>query len=232
MRLTVGILRHVSHAFGRVGRARTVRAAVALVGAVTLGLPLAGCTTRQLEGESPAYLIVESLTGANGAEPDELAASVDSDVITMVSTTIDGNDVRVPTFFADPGEVSFALALKDPGTAASPAQPTSANFITVNRYRVDYVRSDGRNTPGVDVPYGFDGGLTVTVTGSGVRASLTLVRIQAKQEAPLAALRNGGPALAISTIARVTFYGEDQAGREVKVTGNIGVNFANWGDPE
>ena len=232
MRLTVGILRHVSHAFGQMGRARTGRAAVALVGALTLGLPLAGCTTRQLEGESPAYLIVESLTGANGAEPDELSSNVDSDVITMVSATIDGQEVLVPTFFADPGEVSFGLALKDPGTSASPAQPTSANFITVNRYRVDFVRSDGRNTPGVDVPYGFDGGMTVTVSGSGVRAPLTLVRIQAKQEAPLAALRNGGPALAISTIARVTFYGEDQAGREVKVTGNIGVNFANWGDPE
>ena len=232
MRLTVDVLRHLSRAFGPVGQARTGRAAVAFAAAVTLGLPLAGCTTKQLEGESPAYLVIQSLRGANGAEPDELQSSVDSDVITMVSTTINGQDVRVPTFFADPGEVIFSLALKDPGTAASPAQPTSANFITVNRYRVDYVRSDGRNTPGVDVPYGFDAGMTTTVTGSGIRSNLTLVRIQAKQEAPLAALRNGGPALAISTIARVTFYGEDQAGREVKVTGNIGVNFANWGDPE
>ena len=30
----------------------------------------------------------------------------------------------------------------------------------------------------------------------------------------------------------MTFYGHDQTGREVAVTGTIGVNFANWGDPE
>ena len=40
------------------------------------------------------------------------------------------------------------------------------------------------------------------------------------------------PATAISTLAEVTFFGQDQTGREVAVTGTIGVNFANWGDPE
>jgi hypothetical protein len=45
------------------------------------------------------------------------------------------------------------------------------------------------------------------------------------------ALANGGGAIVISTIARVTFYGRDQAGREVSVTGQIGVNFSDWGDP-
>ena len=28
----------------------------------------------------------------------------------------------------------------------------------MTRYRVEFRRTDGRNTPGVDVPYGFDGG--------------------------------------------------------------------------
>ena len=50
----------------------------------------------------------------------------------------------------------------------------------------------------------------------------------AHDAAPLQALRFGGGALAISTIARVTFYGHDQTGREVSVTGNIEVNFADW----
>jgi hypothetical protein len=36
----------------------------------------------------------------------------------------------------------------------------------------------------------------------------------------------------LSTIAEVTFYGADQAGRAVQVVGRIGVNFANWSDPE
>ena len=38
--------------------------------------------------------------------------------------------------------------------------------------------------------------------------------------------------IVISTIARVTFYGHDQTGREVSATGNIDVTFANFGDPK
>ena len=60
-----------------------------------------------------------------------------------------------------------------------------------------------------------------------------LVRVQAKLEAPLtgadAARRRRR---SISTLADVTFYGRDQAGREVSVTGTIGVNFADWADPK
>ena len=44
------------------------------------------------------------------------------------------------------------------------------------------------------------------------------------------ALKSG--AKAISTIAQITFYGTDQAGREVSASGNIGVTFADWGDPD
>ena len=34
------------------------------------------------------------------------------------------------------------------------------------------------------------------------------------------------------TIASVTFYGYDQAGNAVAVTGLISVNFADWADEE
>ena len=37
---------------------------------------------------------------------------------------------------------------------------TAINAVTLTRYHVDYRRTDGRNTPGVDVPYSFDGGLS------------------------------------------------------------------------
>jgi hypothetical protein len=30
----------------------------------------------------------------------------------------------------------------------------------------------------------------------------------------------------------VTFFGHDQTGHEVAVTGTMSVDFANWGDPE
>jgi hypothetical protein len=97
---------------------------------------------------------------------------------------------------------------------------------------VQFIRADGRNTPGVDVPYPFDGGMTATVSGSGIKASFTLVRIQAKMENPLVTLQYRNAASTISTIAEVTFYGVDQAGHAVSVSGRIGVDFSDWGDPQ
>jgi hypothetical protein len=200
---------------------------------LTLVVPLASCTSTQLDGKSPAYLIINSLGASPGAQPDEFGGVLASDVVTLVKVGQDAdmNDLFAPTIFEDLGQVSFRLALKDPGSSSSPNVPTSANAITVTRYRVDYVRSDGRNTPGVDVPYGFDGAMTVTVGAEGANATMSIVRLQAKLEAPLKALAGGGGAIVISTLANVTFYGRDQAGREVSVSGSIGVNFSDWGDP-
>jgi hypothetical protein len=100
----------------------------------------------------------------------------------------------------------------------------------------------------VDVPYAFDGGMTGTVRiGTQLSLNFVLVRAQAKLEAPLVVLQGlyaidptngnvvriggGGGAVIISTIAEVTFYGHDQAGNQVSVTGTISVNFADWADP-
>src|SRR4029453_6083836 len=127
---------------------------------------------------------------------------------------------------------TFALALKNIGAPGEPTAPTTNNYITINRYHVTFRRTDGRNAPGVDVPYAFDGGGTVTVTESGASMVFALVRAQAKIEAPLKNLAGGGGAALISTIADVTFFGKDQTGNEVAVTGSISVNFADWGDPE
>jgi hypothetical protein len=104
--------------------------------------------------------------------------------------------------------------------------------VTLTRYRVRFLRSDGRNVPGVDVPHPFDGALTITVGAEGGTATFVVVRPQAKLEAPLVALREFGGALFISTLAEVVFYGADQAGRDVSVAGQISVNFADWTDLE
>jgi hypothetical protein len=195
------------------------------LGGAALGLGAAlmtgsGCTARQLQGQSPAYLIVNSIKGASGAKATEMQNTLASDVQTKGGVLEDG------------GEVSFRLALKDPGSSDNPTAPSSTNYITVNRYHVRYVRADGRNTQGVDVPYEFDGAITATVDAGGTTSTLILVRVQSKLEAPLMALRGLGGAVAISTIAQVTFYGFDQAGHEVSATGQISVNFADWADPE
>ena len=193
-------------------------ARVALAGALTAAALASGCGDVVRQGEGSSYLIVQSLTAAPGAEPETFRGNLLSDVITVVDD--------VPGVYNDLGQVTFALAMKD----AALTSPTSANFITLSRYRVRYIRTDGRNTAGVDVPYGFDGGLTTTVNGSNIVASFEIVRHLAKSESPLLALRNNG--VIINTIAEVTFYGRDQTGREVSVVANIQVDFGNFADPE
>lgn len=179
-----------------------IRMAVALLGA---GL-LMSCSQSIRTGQASSYLVLTSLGGPGGGAP------VASDVI--------GDNGGI---LADSGTAAFQVLMKDTGGLG----PSPVNAITITQYHVEYVRSDGRNTPGVDVPFAFDGGVTSTIGTSG-GVSFTLVRIQAKLEAPLKALAFQGGAQVISTTARVTFYGHDQTGREVSVTGNIEVNFADW----
>ena len=197
------------------GSRSTWGAGMVLAAAMTLP----ACTDAQKQGTSSSYLIVDSMQAASGAEPTKLGGSLASDVRTKGA------------IYADGGQILLRLALKDPGTLTSPLEPSPNNFITVNRYHVRYVRSDGRNTQGVDVPFEFDGASTVTVGSAGATLTLTLVRIQAKVEAPLSGLTGNGGAQVISTIAEVTLYGTDQTGREVSVVATISVNFADWADP-
>jgi hypothetical protein len=183
-------------------------------------IAFAGCgQTRQ--GRGPVVLVLDSLTAASGAEPDEFGTLLASDVLTYVKVEA----VRVPTIFEDPGKADFHLQMKDDQFPTSPT-----NAITLTRYRVTYSRSDGRNTPGVDVPYPIDGAVSVTVSGSA-SVGFSIVRAAAKSEAPLKALVAGGGAKFISTIAEVTFYGTDAAGNTVSVSGQMTVTFSDWGDP-
>jgi len=173
---------------------------VRLLAVMAAAVALTSCSEMTRSGQASSYLVLTSLT----ADPK-------SDVITDTGGII-----------ADNGTATLSLQMKDVLD-----QPSANNSITLTQYRVEYVRSDGHNVAGVDVPYAFTSGVTATVSGSA-SVPFTLVRVQAKEEAPLKALRFGGSAFAISVVARVTFYGHDQTGREVSVTGNIDVTFADW----
>lgn len=207
-----------------------------LIGAATLAaaaLVSAGCGELSTKGHSPVQLIVLRLEGISGADPSagEGSRTLQSDVITLVTRTVNGQQVQVPSVFNDNGFVELDLVLKDPGDPASPTEPSSLNQVTITRYRVVYRRTDGRNTPGIDVPYPFDSAVTFSVTDDGPAGSnFQLVRHSAKEEAPLAALRFNSDV--ISTIAEVTFFGHDQAGNDISVSGMIGVDFGNFGDPQ
>ena len=185
-----------------------------------LALLTSSCGTQVREGTASSYLIITSLTGANGADPTKFGSTVNSDVVSVVN--------GATTFFDDPGQASFQLALRDPGGTASPNTPSVNNAITITQYRVEYSRTDGRNTQGVDVPYAFSGAVTATVA-STASVGFTLVRHDAKLEAPLLALRSNTN-IPITCIATVSFYGHDQTGREVSVSGKIEITFANFGD--
>lgn len=196
-------------------------------------LTVAACGEVARTGRSPAFIIIDSLQAASGADPEQFGSILLSDVETLVDQNINGETVKVPTIYNDLGRATFRLSLKNPGTAASPTAPSTLNAITLTRYRVSFRRADGRNNPGTDVPYGFDGGFTVTIPESGtVTVGFDLVRHQMKEEPPLKNLvRSGGQNL-ISTIAEVTFFGSDQAGNEVQASGSITVNFGDFGDPK
>jgi len=189
---------------------------------VGLALLVSSCGDLQRQGTGSSYIIINMLEGASGVEPEEFGNPVLSDIETIV------NDI--PTYFNDLGLATMTIRMKDPGGPGSPTAPTPANFITLHRYRVRYIRTDGRNTPGVDVPYPFDAAVTATITGGETEVPFTIVRHSAKREAPLFTLISSW--VVLDTIAEVTFYGRDQTGREAQVTGTILVSFANFGDPE
>jgi hypothetical protein len=191
----------------------------------------ASCGDVVRNGRAPSYLVIDSLAGVRGfttvGAPVTILAS---DVVTNVTQPLPCSvTAPCPTVFSDSGQAVMHIALKDPGTATTPSTPSEVNSITITRYHVDYVRADGRNTAGVDIPYGFDGAVTVTVTPGPTNVGFQLVRNVAKEEAPLVLLKNSTSI--ITVLARVTFYGRDQAGNEVTATGSIQIDFGNFGDP-
>ncbi len=183
-----------------------------------LGLVTASCGDVARSGRAPVFLVIDRLEGSSGPT-GTMSTTVQSDVLTSGS------------ILNDAGAVTLRLVLKDIGPAGAPTSPSSNNAVTINRYRVSYRRADGRNGLGVDVPYGFDGAATGTVPQSGtLKLGFELVRHVAKLESPLVQLVSN-PSV-ITTIADVTFYGQDLVGNEIQATGSIQVDFGNFADPK
>lgn len=196
-----------------------------IVGAASV-ISMASCGGDLIRtGRAPVLLVIDSMVATAGGGGSDSAFLL-SDVETLVEQTVGGTTVMVPTIFNDSASAVIRALEKNPL-----ATETQLNNVTLTRYRVNFFRTDGRNTPGVDVPYGFDGGLGITVSvNSTASVAFEIVRHQAKLEPPLRNLRAGGGQLFISTIAEVTFYGRDQNGNDVSVTGRIDVQFGDFGD--
>jgi hypothetical protein len=200
-----------------------------LLSSAVLVLAAAGisCGDAVRQSTSPMLLVVNTLeaapTGGHGA--NTFTGNLLSDVVVLTTAPAPCSATSpCATVFNDLGRVTLASQPKN-----ITVQPTSNNQITINRYHVEYIRADGHNAPGVDVPFPFDGSATGTVPETGTLVmTFELVRHTAKEESPLAQLA-GNPNI-IHTIARVTFYGQDIVGNAISVTGSMNVDFGNFGD--
>jgi hypothetical protein len=100
--------------------------------------------------------------------------------------------------------------------------------VTLEQYDIRYVRADGHNIEGVDVPYGISGKLTQTIfVGGNAEIGVVVVRHQAKIEPPLKNIGTGGLEL-LRVDALITVYGRTGAGDVVKAEASIMINFANY----
>jgi hypothetical protein len=204
-----------------------MRIATRLLGLAVLLAATSSCGDVVRQGRSPSVLVVNTLQGAptGGHGANTFSGTLFSDVEVLL-TTPDPCKITSPchTVFADLGQATLSLAPKDVTLT-----PTSNNQVTISRYTVTYSRSDGRNTPGVDVPQPFQGAMTMTLPPGGTSTvSFELVRHVAKEESPLVQLIVN-PNI-ITTIATVTFYGQDLVGNAITATATMLIEFGNFGD--
>jgi hypothetical protein len=192
-----------------------------LAAATVVALTSVSCGSELLRtGRAPVFLSIEAIEALAGGT--EASANLLSDVASATGSV-----------FNDLGRATIQVNLKDQSGALtgveSPTTPLQS--VTITRYRVNFTRADGRNTPGVDVPFGFDGATSVTIAAGGSGAvTFDLVRHANKLEQPLRAMRGLGGQLIVSTVAEITFFGRDQNGNEVTVSGMLDVTFGDFPD--
>ena len=202
------------------------------VAAIALLMGSVSCGEVVRQDRAPVLVVIDSVEAASGADPGNMSGFLLSDVQTLVEQQVDGETVLVPVIFNDVGQATMHIIAKDAGNGAASLAPSPWNNVTINRYRISYIRADGRNTPGLDVPYPVDGAVTATLGSTPTVVPFEVVRHQQKLEQPLRALANFGGRLFISTIAEITFFGADQAGNSVQVKGTMSVSFSDYADPE
>ncbi len=180
--------------------------------AMALTLALSGCDTADYVTGSQAtvLLIVAAINGG---------AVLDSDVRNGVNS-----DVICP----DTVIVALALRNKNPGAP----EPRIPGAVLIQQYRVDYFRSDGRGQHGVDVPFPISGAISsaLDVASSGTEdLPIEVVRRQAKLETPLSAITGFD---IVTMFARITISGETISGDSVTASGDLQIDFANFGDSD
>jgi len=179
---------------------------------------LFSCNPLENTTRSNSLLLVVKITGQDfeGATADYLQ----SDVLK--------EDQAAGYVVADTATATLRAELLNPDTDA---ESSLYNNIYVTRYVVTYTRSDGRNSPGVDVPHSFEGALQAWIQiGQEEDLGFIIVREVAKAEPPLLDLHDAREEGVLQVTAQVDFYGHDTVNRQVKATGSLAIFFANYMD--
>jgi hypothetical protein len=191
-------------------------------------LAATSCSSTVRTGNSPMFLVIDSLQAtAGGPSPGQAAGVLFSDVASTLTTGFDSSGTACTAaspcgniVFNDNGQVVLSLAQKN---VTSTTSPTTNNQVTINRIHIHYHPSGSVQTA---VPDDFDTFATATVPATGTATiGFELVRASAKNAPPLIGLRASGQ---LSVTADVTFLGTDQVGNAISVTGSIQIEFSNW----
>ncbi len=187
---------------------------------------------------SPLLAILVMLLAHAGCSKGYVTGS-EGDVIFRIVDINGGELLESDVLFFDGSETTILPDIVDVVVANRPKNPLTdvphvAMAIFIERYEVSYTRSDGHNTPGVDVPFGFSGRLTTAVdvaaSGNNVTIPLTVVRQQQKDEPPLRNMRGRGGQDIFTVTAQITLHGRTTAGQAVTSTGFLTISFADFGN--
>jgi hypothetical protein len=188
-----------------------------------LALAPMGCTPDFVENsEADVILRLVRLTGDPGSSDQDQGDVLFSDVCCAIIN--------------DNITVEVELILKNPNVVL----PGLFNDVNLERYELKYLRSDGRNVEGVDVPYRITGPLSSAIVITGTRTTVTVVgvRHQAKLEPPLKNLEGvflgdtgrfvfAGAGI-LSTTGELTLLGRTTSGKVVRAVGRIQIVFADF----
>lgn len=201
-----------------------------VVGIAGLTILMAGCTPEWARENATGLLMtVSDITGTPGGTGLEDGDVLFSDVSQWIN---------------DDAVVTISLFRKNPSvTNSSPLED-----VRLETYQVRYLRSDGRNVEGVDVPNRITGALNSILihapSGTGEAEAdvvINVVRHVAKREAPLINLIGVLPTATrsislpgqgiITTVAEITIFARQVTTREpLQATGRFQVTFADFAD--
>jgi len=189
------------------------------------------CRTQRSAIGSALSVALVSVVGASGCAPDYVTGST-APVLFLIGAINGGavleSDVRLSGSIICPDTVNVSLAVRPKNPLATTiAVP---EHVLVQQYEVRYLRTDGRGTEGLDVPYSYRGPIAseVDLATSGTSdVPIPVVRAQAKLEPPLSNITG---VQIVTMIAEITVRGQTVAGQPVATTGRMQINFADFFD--